>query len=89
MIDSSTKVSFSNFVRQKEFVKHIGRYLNIHSNISRAALITYGSATRTSVSFDDYKANKFEQLVNDAKYIGGTRRMDRAIEVITFLALIQ
>lgn len=59
----------------------MGRYLNVHPNMSRAALITYGSTARTSFTFDEYQANEFEQLVNGAMFIGGSRRMDKAIEV--------
>jgi hypothetical protein len=81
LVDSSLRVSKSNFVRQKEFVKQIGRQLNIMEGRSRGALVSYGNTARISFSFDNYTtAEDFERSVERAPYVGGNRRTDKALE---------
>ena len=81
LVDASLSVSQSNFVRQKEFVKHLGRQLNIMQGRSRGALVSYGNTARISFSFDNYTtAEQFERNVDKVPYVGGNRRTDKALE---------
>lgn len=81
VVDSSSTVNRPNYKKERDFVKSLARALNVADGKSRASVITYGRNTRVETKFDEYRtASEFEQIVEDALYMGGARRMDRALE---------
>ena len=81
MVDSSTSVDSQTFQQQKDFVKSLARYLNIAAEKSRAALILYNSDASVIGSLVSYtELGYFEQAVQNAPFLGGQRRIDRALE---------
>lgn len=83
VIDSSYQVTQDDYKREKEFIKSLLLSLNMTSDSSRAALITYGDhgslASRFTglQSFDD-----FDKSVDNASYVGGDRRIDKALKMV-------
>jgi hypothetical protein len=54
--------------------------LNIKPRGSRGALITYAEFPKTNVIFDSYNdLSDFQKQVGTSPYIGGVRRIDRAV----------
>lgn len=48
---------------------------------SRGAAVTYGSFPQLVISFDQYHTpSAFEQAIDKSAWIGGKRRIDRALE---------
>ena len=86
LIDSSYEVSQEDLVREKDFIKSLVRSLNISSDSSRAALISYGDRGSISSRFIRLKnLTDFDRFVDNASYIGGERRIDKAVEMATRL----
>lgn len=80
LVDSSSDVSRENFQLEKQFVTSIARSLNVSPGKSRGALITYGQNPRISFRFDSNRNTaEFDRLVGLARYMGGARRIDRAL----------
>ncbi|KAK3745599.1 hypothetical protein QZH41_005840 [Actinostola sp. cb2023] len=81
LVDASTGVSHPDFVTQKLFVKQLARLLNVQPGSSRAALVTYSKNPSIVFSFNDYTSmENFDQSVDRAPYLGGTRRIDNALK---------
>lgn len=88
LIDSSRSVTLEAYQQEKAFVKEMARHLNVYPGESRAALITYGS---TAYRVYTYGNTRFEDSVDRARYVGGTRRIDlalqKAAQLLTFSRL--
>lgn len=88
LIDSSRSVTLEAYQQEKAFVKEMARHLNVYPGESRAALITYGS---TAYRVYTYGNTRFEDSVDRARYMGGTRRIDlalqKAAQLLTFSRL--
>lgn len=79
-MDSSSSVQQLNYQKEKEFVKKLSKYLNVKPSASRVAFITYGDQSRTAFKYDDYQSVlQMEAQIDGAPYIGGERRMDKAM----------
>jgi hypothetical protein len=75
-----------SYNKEKDFVKQIAKYLNVKLGGSRAAYISYGDQSRIVFKFNGPRSNvEFEGLVDGAPYVGGQRRMDRALDLATTL----
>lgn len=86
LIDSSYEVSQEDLAREKDFIKSLVRSLNISSDSSRAALISYGDRGSLSSRFIGLESlTDFDRSVDNASYIGGERRIDKAVEMVTRL----
>ena len=86
VIDSSYEVSQEDLAREKDFIKSLVRSLNISSDSSRAALISYGDRGSISSRFIGLKRlTDFDRSVDNASYIGGERRIDKAVEMVVRL----
>jgi hypothetical protein len=81
LIDSSSSVDTSQYLKQKDSVKSLARYLNVRPGLSRASLITYGSTSSKVIGFDGYSTvSEFDTAVDSAGRVGGPRRIDYALE---------
>lgn len=86
VIDSSYEVSQEDFKIEKNFIKSLVRSLNMSSDSSRTALISYGDrASLTSRFIDLQSLIDFDKSVDNASYIGGDRRIDKAVEMVSRL----
>lgn len=86
LVDSSSTVPQSSYQIEKDFVKQISKYLNVEPGQSRAAYISYGDQSRTAFTFNGYNSYpEYERLVDSAPYVGGQRRMDRALDAASTL----
>lgn len=86
LIDSSTSVGQDGFDKEKNFVKSLAKYLNVSHEKSRAAVIAYSTTARTVLKFTDYQTETdFNQKLDKEQWIGGTRRIDRAVEAAATL----
>lgn len=58
----------------------MSQLLNVQPGSSRAALVTYSNTPKVVFSFNDYgSVEMFEKNVDDASFLGGTRRVDKAL----------
>ena len=80
LIDSSSDVSWENFLREKDFVKSITTFMNADQNDTRLAAITYGRFAQGHEVGLVNESDVFLSNLNRAPYVGGQRRMDLAIE---------
>lgn len=81
LMDSSKDVNFINFIKEKAYVKLLAKRLNVSRGKSRAAVVAYGSSSQLRIDFDAYDSlSAFETAVDGISYMGGTRRMDKALE---------
>ena len=86
LVDSSTSVGRDGFDKEKNFVKSLAKYLNVSPGKSRAAVITYSDTARTVLTFTGFQTERdFNQKLDDEPWIGGTRRIDRALEAASTL----
>lgn len=86
IMDSSTDVSREDYMKEKDFVKRMARYLNVSPRKSRAAVLTFGSQSTVVVTFDGYGTiSGLDQAVDKAAYVGGARRTDRALQAAASL----
>jgi hypothetical protein len=80
-MDSSTLTGQNNFRAEKDYLKSLTKVLNIRPGNSRAATVTYGDKPRLVNKFDGYSTVKeLENLIDSAPFVGGPRRIDRALE---------
>lgn len=62
-------------------MKSLAKILNIRPGYSRAAIVTYGDTPRLVNKFNGYTTVKdLENRIDGAPFIGGPRRIDRALE---------
>ena len=81
LMDSSKDVNFINFIKEKAYVKLLAKRLNVSPGKSRAAVVVYGSSSQLRIDFDAYDSlSAFKTAVDGISYIGGTRRIDKALE---------
>ena len=83
VIDSSYEVSKDDYKSEKDFIKSLLRSLNMSSDSSRAALITFGDSASLVSRFTGLQSlEDFEKSVDSASYIGGDRRIDKAFKMV-------
>lgn len=81
LVDTSAGVSSEQFDLQKQFVRRMARYFLISPLGPRAAFATYGSSAYTVIGFSGYSSDaEFSLKINSARFIGGTRRIDQALD---------
>lgn len=81
MMDASSSVSQNNYRTEKDFVKALAKLLNVAPGKSRASLITYSNNPSVIFRLNGYRNSlDFEQQVDRAPLLGGSRRMDKALE---------
>lgn len=81
LVDTSASVSSEQFGLQKQFVRRMARYFLISPLGPRAAFATYGSSAYTVIGFSGYSSDaEFSLKINSARFIGGTRRIDQALD---------
>ena len=86
LIDSSTAVGQNGFDKEKNFVKSLAKYLNVSPGKSRAAVIIYSDTVRPVLTFTGFQMETdFNQKLDEEPWIGGTRRIDRALEAASTL----
>lgn len=79
-MDTSTGVTTAQFHMQRQFVRRMARYFIISPLGPRAAFVTYGSRSHTAIGFSGYSSvADFSLKVNNARFLGGTRRIDQAL----------
>ncbi|XP_048579525.1 collagen alpha-3(VI) chain isoform X4 [Nematostella vectensis] len=80
VLDSSSSVTPPQYQQMKVLVKLLARALNVNPGQSRAGLITYGRNSRVESRLGDSGTlDMFTRTVGDALYMGGVRRLDRAL----------
>lgn len=86
MLDSSSHVMTEEFLKQKEFVKLIARYLNITPGKSRGAVIVYSTEATAILSFGGYTTmSEFNAVIDRATPLSRRRRIDRAFDLANTL----
>ena len=81
LLDSSQDVGPANFYLQKNFIHSLGRYLRIAPTRSRAGIVSYGDRPSVITSLGAYNTTSdFYRCLDDADYVGGVRRVDRALD---------
>ena len=81
ILDASYDVSQDDYVTEKTFVKDLARYLNVSPGKSRAAVIIYGRNSNVLFKYDGYGSlAAFENFIDRASPVGGTQRMDLALD---------
>lgn len=81
ILDSSNDVTRDEYNKEKSFIKEFARYLNVAPGKSRAAVITYGQSADVLFKYGGYDSlTIFDVVINRASYIGGTQRMDLALD---------
>ena len=79
MLDSSSRVTPQDYVKEKEFVKLIARYLNIAPGKSRGSVIVFSTDANPLLPFDGYSSmSEFNTVIDKAPQLSGKRRIDRA-----------
>ena len=80
VMDSSSDVTASNYLKQKEAVKSMARSVNVPSGKSRASVITFGSRASLVITFNGYSNfSALESSIDLAPKIDGRRRIDSAL----------
>ena len=83
VIDSSYEVSQDDYKSEKDFIKSLLRSLNMSSDSSRAALITFGDRASLVSRFTGLqKLEDFDKSIDSASYIGGDRRIDKGLKMV-------
>ena len=86
LMDSSKYVTGDNYILEKNFVKLMARLLNLASNRSRAALLTFSDNAQLVINFDGYEDRAaFDAAVNTAPHQKGDRFIDNAFDSATGL----
>lgn len=79
MLDSSSRVTPQDYMKEKEFVKLIARYLNITPGKSRGSVIVFSTDANPLLPFDGYSSmSGFNTVIDKAPQLSGKRRIDRA-----------
>ena len=79
MLDSSSRVTPEDYVKEKEFVKLIARYLNITPGKSRGSVIVFSTDAIPILPLDGYSTmHDFNSNIDKAPQLSGKRRIDRA-----------
>jgi hypothetical protein len=80
LVDGSFSVSQNHFNQEKSFVKSMAKTLNLSPAQTRAALVIYSTLPRTIAQLRGYTTQEFDGVVDRASLLGGTRRVDLAID---------
>ena len=81
LVDSSGDVGQANFDTLKEFVKSVSRTLSTSTGKLRAGVISFGSQPWSVARLTDYTViSAFADAVDNSRYAGGLRRVDRALK---------
>lgn len=71
-MDSSGDVSRQDYMKEKEFIVTLAKYLHLSPNQTRAALLTYGYTPRLIASYDIFDSLvAFRNATESAPYISG------------------
>ena len=71
-MDSSGDVSRQDYMKEKDFIVTLAKYLHLSPNQTRAALLTYGYTPRLIASYDTYDSLvAFRNATESAPYISG------------------
>lgn len=71
-MDSSGDVSRQDYMKEKDFIVTLAKYLHLSPNQTRAALLTYGYTPRIIASYDTYdRLVAFRNATESAPYISG------------------
>ena len=80
-LDGSRDVDIKLFSKMKEFMKGSLKAYNISTNETRIALMTYGGKQMKNVDLKDgVSKSVVEQAIEDAKRVGGERRLINALK---------
>ena len=80
VLDSSIGVRSADFEAQQQFAKALAEAFNVGSG-TRMALIIYSDTTLLTARFSDSSSvGEFQRLVDDALFLDGPRRLDKALE---------
>ena len=84
VMDSSYDVDpEADYTKQKDLVKRMARNLEVSKGKARAAVITYGNSAPLVSRFEsDASLEELYSVVDGAPYVGGMRRLDRALESV-------
>ena len=75
-----------DFLKQKEFVKLIARYLNITPGKSRGSMIIFSTEANAILPFGGYTTmSEFNAIIDRASQSSGDRRIDRAFDLAATL----
>ena len=86
LMDTSSFVTQSNLIDEKDFVKSLAKFLSVSPGTSRAALVVYGTSSITEMRFNASRSLRdFSESVDLARVVGGLRRMDLALKEATDL----
>ena len=88
LVDSSSDVHVRELKIVKGFIQRIAMHLGIFANKSRAALVTYGDEPEIAFALGGYSSNsEFVSRLNEARIVGGDRRMDLGLDAAVTLLL--
>ena len=83
-MDSSAGVSWEQLNLQQQFVRRMAHYFIISPLGPRGALVTYHRSSVTVIGFSDYSSTAdFSHKINNARLLGGARRIDQALNYAT------
>ena len=75
IMDSSGEVSRDDYIKEKDFVASLAKYLRLSPTETRAALMTYGYTAMLVANYDSYDTLPlFTNAVKGASYISGKNR---------------
>ena len=82
LIDTSDKISRTNFEREKHFIKTLVRSVVFSSNLTRVSVISYGNESDLAVDFSDQQSTgSLIERVDSIPFLGGHPQIDRALEM--------
>ena len=87
LVDSSSFVTQRNFLKEKQFVKSLAKFLNVSSEASRASVVLFGSRPTTAIRFGDYRTlDNFNILLDRGRLYGG-KALELSIRELLSLAI--
>ena len=87
IIDSSLCDSDSNWNRLLYFVQTLVSFFNVSPSVGRIALVQFSTDARVLLKFNTLSGNllhgaEVNQRVGQLKCLGGSRRIDKALELV-------
>ena len=87
IIDSSLCDSDSNWNRLLYFVQTLVSFFNVSPSVGRIALVQFSNDARVLLKFNTLSGNvlngaEVNQRVGQLKCLGGSRRIDKALELV-------
>ena len=80
LMDSTSDVDEQDYIVEKNYVKSMAMLLNLGPRKTRVALYVYSYYTKSLASFEFDNRQAFAAIVNEAPHLGGSRRIDLALE---------